>query len=79
MTWNESDINGDVAFAADVTYQITTTTHFWNIGESQSLNVSDIPTSLKQQYLHDEWRIDMSNPKIKNLSASIVGNQRNVV
>ncbi len=78
MTWNESDINGDVAFAADVTYQITTTTHFWNIGESQSLDVSDIPTSLKQQYLHDEWRIDMSNPEIKNLSASIVGNQRNV-
>lgn len=88
--WNGSAIAGNDSMTYKVTYEVTVYTHIWNIDRASSLGKGDIPSSLKERYLHDEWnissgqsstesfKIDMTSPSIASMSESIVGNETNV-
>lgn len=88
--WNGSAIAGNDSRTYRVTYEVTVYAHIWNIDRTSSLSKADIPSSLRERYLHDEWsissgqsadegfKIDMTSPSIVAASRSIVGNETNV-
>lgn len=87
--WNGSAISGKETMTYTATYQVTVYTHIWGIGRDNSLSVDDVPASLRDMYLHNEWemkagekvvgyKIDMTSPAIVSTSKSIVGNETNV-
>lgn len=88
--WNGSSLTGDDKVTCTATYQVTVYTHIWNIDRESSLSVDEIPGSLKDRYLHDEWvetdafgnarghKIDLSSPTIVSASKGIVGNETDV-
>ncbi len=78
VTWYGSSFSGQKAKTSTATYEVTVYTHIWDIDKEKSLNVSDIPSSLKATYLHDEWKMDMSSSEIVATSNSIVGTETNV-
>lgn len=88
--WNGSSMSGNDKTTCTATYQVTVFTHIWDIGRESSLGVGDVPGSIRDRYLHDEWeetdaygsplgyKIDMTSPAIVSESRSIVGNETNV-
>jgi hypothetical protein len=87
--WNGTSISGDGSRTFRATYQVTVYTHIWDIDKGSSLTLDDIPRSIQDMYLHDEWavtdlsgntvgyRIDMSSPTMVSAARSIVGNETN--
>ncbi len=76
--WQGGQLSGADAAVVTATITATVTTHVWNYDQSTSGSVASVPSSLKQQYLHDEWKIDADNSTIVSLAHSIVGNDTNV-
>ena len=88
--WNGTALNGSDARTYRVTYEVTVHTHIWSIDQVASGGLEDIPTALKDRFLHDEWgntggrsssedfKIDMTSPTIVAASRSIVGDETNV-
>jgi len=62
-----------------IRYQMKVSTFIWNLGPDEVGNVSDIPSSLKNAYLGDEWRIIVDHPDIQALASDLVGGERNVL
>jgi hypothetical protein len=56
MIWQEDNFVGSKNFAA--TYTIRTRFYKWEFDEESSGDIADIPAGLKNQYNHDEWKID---------------------
>lgn len=61
-----------------ITYEITSRTVIWDVDASTSGNVSDVPATLRQQYLQDEWVMTPTHPDVASLSREIVGDEQNV-
>jgi hypothetical protein len=78
VVWNGAPFSGQQTRTSTATYEVTVYTHIWNIDKVQSLNVSDVPQSLRAAYLHDEWKMNMTSPAIVAASHSIVGTETNV-
>lgn len=74
VTWSNETSN----YSIDIIYNITTYTYVWSIGPSSSGNISNIPSSISNEYLHNEEWINVTDPEIVALSRSIVGNDTNV-
>ena len=78
VEWNGSGLSGQGTRTFSATYEVTVYTHLWSIDKAASLNVSDIPASLREKYLHDEWKMEVTSPEIVAASRSIVGSETNV-
>jgi hypothetical protein len=76
--WNGTGFSGNVVHSKKVTYEVTAYTHIWDIDRKKSGNISDIPASLKEQYLKNEWKMEVTSPAIVSASRSIVGDETNV-
>lgn len=76
--WNGGVLDGQDSYTAKIRYDVKVMTHFWNYKAQDVLNASDIPVSLGDEYLKDEWNIISSASSIQSRSASIVGSEKNV-
>ena len=62
MLWEDDNFQGTTTIR--VTYTIKTRYYHWALTEEQSGAVADLPTDLKNQFNHDEWRIDFDNDNV---------------
>ncbi|MDD1773475.1 MAG: transglutaminase-like domain-containing protein [Methanomassiliicoccales archaeon] len=76
--WNGGALEGQETYVAVIRYEVKITTRFWNYASQDVANVSEVPVSLSNEYLHDEWKIISSASSIQSRSDSIVGDERNV-
>jgi len=61
-----------------IRYKVSVTTMYWNLNSDMAGKVEDIPQDLKDQHLHDEWRMRPSDPEISELATKLTGDQRTV-
>jgi len=78
VTWSGEAIPGGSSVTCTVVYDITVRTHIWDIDEDDSLHVQDVPESLKDAYLRDEWLMNMTSPAVAAQAEEIVGDETNV-
>ena len=78
ITWDSNETFSGHARELTATFQMTVSTHVWDIDESNSLTISDVPAPLKAQYLNDEWKIEMTDPSVVATSKAIVGSETDV-
>jgi hypothetical protein len=78
MEWEGYGPVGQNTRTITITYQMRISTFIWNFGSDEIGNISDIPSSLKDSYLGDEWRIIVDHPDIVQRSEAIVGDGNNV-
>jgi hypothetical protein len=78
LIWNGSQLTGQDHYTITMNYQVRETTRIWSLTQSDSGTISQIPTSLKANYLGDEWKILANDTSIKALSKQINGNEQNV-
>jgi hypothetical protein len=78
MVWSGGILTGQESYTVTIRYDVKVSTHFWNYGEQDALNISDIPLSLRNMYLRDEWKIITTSSSIQSRSAQIVGDEKNV-
>ncbi|MEM0449909.1 MAG: transglutaminase-like domain-containing protein [Methanomassiliicoccales archaeon] len=76
--WQHGPLIGTSKYIVTITYDIKVETQIWKIDAKSSGEVSDIPQSLRSAYLHDEWKIVMSDPAIMRQAAEITKGDRNV-
>ncbi len=77
-TWEGGELTGSQTSSITIRYSIQSYARIWDIDESKSLTTSDVPSYLKEKYLKDEWKIQMSDPSITAASRTIVGEEKNV-
>lgn len=78
LTWTGDTFQGSEQFDVRITMSLHVEAKVWRTAASDSLNISDIPSSLKTTYDGDEWKIIVNDPRIVNASHSIVGEEQNV-
>jgi hypothetical protein len=78
LTWTMGSFQGSEQFTVTISFGLHLDAAVWRIGQSDSQNISDIPASLKADYLADEWKIVVNDPSISSAASSIVGGERNV-
>ncbi len=78
LTWSQGTFQGSEQFSVKLSFSLHLEAKVWRIGSSDSSNVSDIPASLKSEYLGDEWKIIVSDPGIQSTAYDIAGSERNV-
>lgn len=78
MQWEGAGPVGQNSHSISITYQMRVSTYIWNLESGDVGNISDIPDSLKDAYLGDEWRIIVDHPSILQRSEAIVGERTNV-
>ncbi len=78
LTWNGGSFQGSEQFSVRITFTLHVEAAVWRIGASDSQNLSDIPSSLKTQYLNDEWKIVVNDPRVTSMAQNIVGSEQNV-
>jgi hypothetical protein len=78
LNWDGSQLTGQNSYTIRLNYEVKETARSWNLSPSSSGTIAQIPSSLKANYLGDEWKILASDPSIVALSKQINGNQQNV-
>ena len=78
LVWNGGQLNGQDHYTITLSYQVRQTARIWNIGQSDSGTTGQIPSSLKTNYLGNEWKIMATDPNITALSKQINGDETNV-
>ena len=78
LVWNGGQLTGQERTTITIQYQVRETTRHWTLTPSESGNMSQLPSSLKADYLGDEWKILATDPSITALSKQINGNVTNV-
>jgi len=76
--WQHGGLSGEESHRVRMVYQIKTEAMLWNLGSSLSGNLSDLPDSLTNRYLHDEWKIIVDDPRIQTNATNIVKGETNV-
>lgn len=76
----KNDIAGGGKHDIKITYRIKAKTYQWNIDESKSGKVSDIPKTYTDRYssTKDEWYIETTNPTVKSLARQLTEDKTNV-
>ncbi|MDD1769980.1 MAG: transglutaminase-like domain-containing protein [Methanomassiliicoccales archaeon] len=77
LTWSGGMFQGSERFDVRITFSLHVEAKVWHIAASDSLNASDIPSSLKTKYSGDEWKIVVDDPRIVNAAQSIAGGEQN--
>ena len=78
LIWNGGQLTGQNQYTITMNYQIKETTRIWSLTPGDSGTISQIPISLKANYLGNEWKIMATDPNITALSKQINGNEQNV-
>jgi hypothetical protein len=76
--WEHGPLSGDQDYSVRITYDIRVDTHVWSIDAASSGTVGDVPIAMRSAYLHDEWKIIISDSGIKQKAKDIVGSEENV-
>ncbi len=76
--WQHGSLSGEDSYRVSTTYQIKTEAVIWDLDSSLSGNLSDLPVNLTSRYLHDEWKIIVSDPRIQQNASNIVKGETNV-
>ena len=75
MVWEGNDVSSKEIV---IDYEFEVKTVVWNIASGDSADVGDIPQSVKDQYLGEEWKIDPTLPEVVSLSEQLTGLDDNV-
>ena len=84
MVWEHGVLTGTQTFTVQMTYEIRVDTQIWDIEAQDAGTTEDVPLSVKDDYLRNEWAtddgwiIDMNSMAIKQKAQEIVGNETNV-
>lgn len=78
LIWNGGPLTGQNQYTITMSYRVKETTRIWSLTSSDSGTISQVPSSLKANYLGDEWKIMATDPNITALSKQINGNEQNV-
>ena len=76
--WQHGELQFSETYQASITYDVRVDTHFWDIDEEGSANISEIPPTLQAYYLHDQWKIIVVDEGIEDVASYIVGTEKNV-
>jgi transglutaminase-like putative cysteine protease len=84
MQWDHGSLVGTQTYVVYVSYQIRVDAYKWEIDEQSAATIDDIPVSVSDSYLHDEWAtnegwmIDTTSPALTQKAQEIVGGETNV-
>ena len=78
LQWDGGALSGEQSFTATLGYEMVLRSHVWNLDETDSLDIDDIPLTYTETYLSEEWLIDPDLPEVKVLSEQIVGQEEDV-
>jgi transglutaminase-like putative cysteine protease len=78
LVFNGGPLSGQATNTITLHYQVRETARIWSLTQGDSGTISQIPTSLKTNYLGDEWKIQASDSNITALSKQINGDETNV-
>jgi hypothetical protein len=78
LVWEGGEMSGQDRYNITLNYEVKETARSWSLTPSASGTIAQIPSSLKKNYLGDEWKILASDPSIVALSKQINGNDTNV-
>ncbi len=76
MVWEGQDLYG--TFTLTMTIEVTQRIQVWDLDEGSVLEKDDVPQYYQDNYLDDQWRIIVNDPRIEALRDDIVGNETNV-
>jgi hypothetical protein len=78
LVWEGGAFDGSSTFEVQMTISFHAEAKVWDISSSESLNVSDIPSTLRDRYDADEWKIVVNDSAIMAAAHDIVGGEQNV-
>ena len=78
QVWEHGPLSGAQTYTVSTTYEVRVDTHIWDLDEASSGDVGDVPASLRDSYLHDEWKMIVSDSHIQQKAQMIVGDEENV-
>ncbi len=76
--WQHGEISDDQFYQVRVVYEMRVDAVVWDLDSSSSANLTELPESLTDRYLSDEWKIIVSDPTIQTAADDIVKGETNV-
>ncbi len=76
--WYHGGLTGNESLTVRMVYQMRIEAVVWHLDSSLSANVTDLPHSLTDQYLKDEWKIIVNDPIVQSTANNIVKGETNV-
>jgi hypothetical protein len=76
--WQHGELSGEQTYRVRMVYEMRVETIVWNLDSALSANTTDLPESLTDRYLTDEWQIVVSDPRIQTNASNIVKGETNV-
>jgi hypothetical protein len=78
VVWHHGGLNDEESMTVRIVYEMRVEAVIWGLDRSLSANLTDLPHSLTDRYLMDEWKIIVSDPLIQSTAHNIVKNETNV-
>lgn len=78
MVFEGEDLQGEERSIIEVTYRVRTTAHVWDMDRDSVGDLQDIPESLRETYVGEEWKMQSEHPDIVSRAESIAGNETDV-
>jgi hypothetical protein len=78
LIWKGGELTGQGQNTITIRCEVKQTARVWSLTSGSSGTTSQIPSTLKANYLGDEWKIMATNSSIVALSKQINGNEQNV-
>jgi hypothetical protein len=67
--WRHGELSGEQSYRARMVYEMRVEAVVWGLDSSLSANLTDLPGSLTDRYLLDEWKIIVSDPKVQSTAS----------
>ncbi|HSV42172.1 MAG TPA: transglutaminase domain-containing protein, partial [Methanomassiliicoccales archaeon] len=79
IRWEADELRNRESLQVTITYHFIQSTKVWDLSNGQVGTTDDVPQSLRQQYLHDEWKIVVNNTAIRSLANTLEPSSENVL
>jgi hypothetical protein len=76
--WQHGELSNEQFYRARMVYEMRVEAVVWDLDSSLSANLTNIPESLTDRYLQDEWKIIVSDSRIQTNASNIVKGETNV-
>ncbi len=76
--WHHGELSDEKSYRVRMVYEMRVEAVVWDLDSSLSANLTDLPESLTDRYLQDEWKIIVSDPQIQTTADNIVKGETNV-
>ena len=76
--WHHGELSDEQTYRVRMVYDMRVETVVWDLDGSLSANLTNLPESLTDRYLLDEWKIIVSDPQIQATADNIVKGETNV-